>query len=77
MILGDIDDVRRFLTPSKLPAFAGLDPSVFQSGNFNASRTKISKCGSSPLHYALDRCAGKLVRIIHKMLTDEVAFNLE
>lgn len=29
-------------------------------------------------HYsALGHCAGKLVRIIYKMLTDEVAFNLE
>ncbi len=109
MILGEIGDVRRFSTPSKLLAFAGLDPSVYQSGNFNASHTKMSKRGSSTLRYALvysahnvvkntrtfkavydskrsqgkghynalGHCAGKLVRIIYKMLTDEVAFNLE
>lgn len=29
-------------------------------------------------HYnALGHCAGKLVRIIHMMLTDDVVFNLE
>ena len=29
-------------------------------------------------HYnALEHCAGKLVRVIWKMLTDEVEFNLE
>ena len=109
MILGEIGDIHRFSTPSKLLAFAGLDPSVYQSGNFNASHTKMSKRGSSTLRYALvyaahnvvknnktfkelydakrsqgrnhysalGHCAGKLVRIIHKMLTDDVAFNLE
>lgn len=29
------------------------------------------------LYNALGHCAGKLVRIIFKMLTDDVAFNLE
>ena len=109
MILGEIGDIHRFSTPSQLLAFAGLDPSVYQSGNFNASHTKMSKRGSSTLRYALvyaahnvvknnktfndfynlkrtqgknhysalGHCAGKLVRIIHKMLTDEIAFNLE
>jgi len=109
MILGEIGDIHRFSTPSKLLAFAGLDPSVYQSGNFNAKHTKMSKRGSKVLrfalmnaahnvvknnstfkayydakiaegrtHYnALGHCAGKLVRVIHKMLTDEVKFNLD
>ena len=29
-----------------------------------------------PHYNALGHCAGKLVRIIHKILTDNVAFNL-
>ena len=90
-------------------AFAGLDPSVYQSGNFQAKKTCMSKRGSRVLRYALinaahnvvknnatfrgyydakraegrthynafGHCAGKLVRIIFKMLTDEVEFNLE
>ena len=109
MILGEIGDIHRFAKPKQLLAFAGLDPSVYQSGNFNASHTRMSKRGSRTLRYALmnaahnvvknnatfkayydakmaegrthynalGHCAGKLVRIIHKMLTDDVAFNLE
>ncbi len=34
-------------------AFAGLDPSVFQSGKFKASHNKISKRGSTYLRHAL------------------------
>ena len=92
----------------QLLAFAGLDPSVYQSGNFQAKRTRMSKRGSKVLRYALmnaahnvvknnatfkayydtkaaegrshynalGHCAGKLVRIIHKMLTDNVTFDL-
>ena len=109
MILGEIGDIHRFSTPKKLLAFAGLDPSVYQSGNFNARRTRMSKRGSRVLRYALmnaahnvvknnatfkayydkkmaegrthynalGHCAGKLVRVIWKMLTDEVEFNLD
>lgn len=53
MILGEIGDIHRFSSPSKLLAFAGLDPSVYQSGNFNASHTRMSKRGSRVLRYAL------------------------
>jgi len=109
MILGEIGDINRFSEPSKLLAFAGLDPSVYQSGNFKASRTRMSKRGSRVLRYALvnaahnlvknnatfkayydakmaegrthynalGHCAGKLVRIIWKMMTDDVEFNLD
>jgi transposase len=107
MILGEIGDVHRFANPSKLLAFAGLDPTVRQSGKFKASRTRMSKRGSRILRYALiysahnvvknnstfktyynskvsqgrghyaalGHCAGKLVRIIFKLLTDNVAFD--
>lgn len=109
MILGEIGDIKRFSSPSKLLAFAGLDPSVYQSGNFQAKRTRMSKRGSRAFRYALmnaahnvvknnatfkayydkkrnegrshynalGHCAGKLVRIIHKMLTDDVTFDLD
>jgi transposase len=37
-----------------------------------------AKRAESQTHYnALGRCAGKLVRVIWKMLTDEVEFNLD
>lgn len=109
MILGEIGDINRFSKPRKLLAFAGLDPSVYQSGNFIAKKTKMSKRGSSTLRYALmnaahnvvkynqtfkeyydskrsegrghynalGHCAGKLVRIIFKMLKDNVEFKLD
>lgn len=87
----------------------GLDPSVVQSGNFNARSTRMSKRGSGMFRYALiysahnvvkynttfkayyelkrsqgkshycslGHVAHKLVRIIFKMLKDNVSFNLD
>ena len=52
-ILGEIGDISRFDSPKKLIAYAGLDPSVFQSGKFNAKNNKISKRGSHYLRKAL------------------------
>lgn len=52
-ILAEIGDIERFPGPKQLVAFVGLDPSVFQSGNFKASKNKISKRGSSYLRKAL------------------------
>ena len=108
MIIGEIGDITRFQKPCQLLAYAGLDPSVYQSGNFNASRTRMSKRGSKLLRYALinvawqttlvndtfknyydlkvsqgrrhynalGHVAHKLVRVIHKMMTDNVEFDL-
>ena len=53
MILGEVGDVHRFASPHKLLAFAGLDPTIHQSGNFNASHTRMSKRGSRYLRFAL------------------------
>ena len=108
MIIGEIGDISRFEKPCQLLAYAGLDPSVYQSGNYSASRTRMSKRGSKLLRYALinaawqttlvnktfkdyydlkisqgrrhynalGHVAHKMVRVIHKMMTDNVAFNL-
>ena len=46
IILAEIGDIHRFKTDDQLLAYAGLDPSVYQSGNFEGSY-KISKRGSS------------------------------
>ena len=109
IILGEIGDIHRFSNLNKLLAFAGPDPSVYQSSNFQAKTTRMSKRGLRFLRYALvnaawnvvrnnaifkayydakraegrshyntlGHCAGKLVRVIWKMLTDEVEFNLK
>lgn len=108
MILSEIGDINKFSNPSKLLAFAGLDPVVKQSGNFQASSTKISKRGSTYLRYAIYRVAfiiiynnntfhnyylekrtqgkshrsalghvsNKLVRVIFKILTEQIPFKL-
>lgn len=57
MIIGEIGDISRFEKPCQLLAYAGLDPSVYQSGNFNATRTRMSKRGSKLLRYALINAA--------------------
>lgn len=61
IILSEISDINRFTEPCKLLAFAGLDPSVIQSGEFNASSTKISKRGSSALRYALVKASSLII----------------
>ena len=108
MIIGEIGDITRFQKTCQLLAYAGLDPSVYQSGNFNAARTRMSKRGSKLLRYALinaawqttlvnntfknyynlkvsqgrrhynalGHVAHKLVRVIHKMMTDNIEFDL-
>lgn len=53
IILAEIGDVHRFSTPAKLLAFAGMEPSTYQSGKFNASNTPMVKRGSTYLRWAI------------------------
>src|SRR5699024_4678543 len=57
VILGEIGSIERFERPEQLVAFAGLDASVHQSGDFNSSRTRISKRGSPYLRRELWQAA--------------------
>lgn len=52
-IFSEIGDVSRFERANQLVAYAGLDVAVKQSGNFNATDTKISKRGSPYLRRAI------------------------
>lgn len=52
-LLATIENIARFDSPSKLLAYAGLDPKVRQSGLFKASSTRMSKRGNKLLRYAL------------------------
>ena len=61
IIISEIGDISRFSSATKLLAFAGLDPSVRQSGNFNATNTKISKRGSKHLRYAIHYAAELII----------------
>jgi transposase len=49
IILSSIKDITLFSSPSKVLAYAGLDPRLYQSGNFKASTTRMSKRGSGML----------------------------
>lgn len=60
MILGEIGSIDRFDKPCKLLAYAGLDPTVNQSGKFKARSTKMSKRGSKTLRFALINAAWQL-----------------
>lgn len=62
MILGEIGDICRFSDPKQLLAFVGLDSSVYQSGNFQAKRTRMSKRGSKVLLHALMNAAHNVVK---------------
>ena len=53
IIIGEIGDISRFETASQLVAYAGLDVSVKQSGDFVGTQTKISKRGSPYLRRAI------------------------
>lgn len=57
IILSEIGDINRFSTPSKLLAFAGMDPSLYQSGKYNASITPMVKRGSTYLRWAILQAA--------------------
>jgi len=53
IILSSIKNITLFSSPSKVLAYAGLDPTVRQSGNFKATTTRMSKRGSGMLRWAL------------------------
>lgn len=53
IILSEIGDIDRFTTPAKLLAFAGLEPSTYQSGKYNALHTPMVKRGSTYLRWAM------------------------
>ena len=61
IILSEIGNIDKFASPTKLLAFEGLDPSVRQSGNFNATIVKMSKRGSKLLRYAMLRASGIII----------------
>lgn len=52
-ILAEIGDISRFSNPKKLVAYAGLDATVHESGQFTGTRSRISKRGSPYLRRAI------------------------
>lgn len=56
-IIGEIGDIKRFERPNQLLAFAGLDASIHQSGDFTGTNNRISKRGSPYLRRAIWQAA--------------------
>ncbi len=61
-ILAEIGDVSRFASEEKLVAYAGIDATVHQSGQFNAAHMHMSKRGSPYLRLALWQAASMAIR---------------
>lgn len=57
IILAEIGDINNFSSPAKLLAFAGMEPSTYQSGKYNAAKTPIVKRGSTYLRWAIMQAA--------------------
>lgn len=106
-ILSEIGDIELFSHASKVIGFAGVDPATYQSGEYNAATTAISKRGSRYLrkslyqciltvckynpnfnaYYTMKRtqgkshrcaqghCVRKLLRVIYKLLTENIEFD--
>ena len=53
IIIGEIGDISRFHSPEALVAYAGLDPIIYESGQFKAKEPSISKRGSKYLKSAI------------------------
>jgi transposase len=61
-ILAEIGDVTRFESADRLIAYAGIDATVFQTGQFEASEHHMSKRGSPYLRHALWQAASMAIR---------------
>jgi transposase len=46
-IISEIGEIDRFNHPKKLVAFAGIDPSIYESGRFKDTENRITKRSSS------------------------------
>jgi transposase len=62
IILAEVGDIARFATPEKLQAFAGLDPTTYQSGQFTGACNRMVKRGSTYLRWALLQAARLISR---------------
>ncbi|NCT38586.1 IS110 family transposase [Bacillus sp. EB93] len=72
-IISEIGEIDRFNHPKKLVAFAGIDPSVFESGTFKGTLNRITKRGSSRLRHALYMAVKCAIRDSRKKkTTDEI-----
>jgi transposase len=53
MIIAELGDISRFESPNNILAYAGLSPSIYQSGQLDGAYAHMEKRGSRYLRYAL------------------------
>lgn len=58
VILAEIGNFRKFDSPDKILAYAGMSPSTYQSGKLMGSYSRMEKRGSRYLRYALFNVTG-------------------
>ena len=61
-LLAEIGDIQRFDAPEKLVAYAGIDATVYQTGQFEARQMHMSKRGSPYLRHALWQAASMAIQ---------------
>jgi len=70
-LIAEIGDVRRFNNRGALVAFAGVDPSTFQSGKYASKSGKATKRGSAHLRKTLFQVVGAYLK---RSPADEAVF---
>ncbi|MDL4842437.1 IS110 family RNA-guided transposase [Aquibacillus rhizosphaerae] len=70
-IISEIGEIDLFDNPKKLVAFAGIDPSIFESGRFKGTVNRITKRGSSRLRHALFMAVRSAIRDSRKQKTTD------
>ena len=53
MLHAEIGEFSNFSSPEKILVFAGMEPSIYQSGQYTSTHAKMVKRGSKYLRYAL------------------------
>ena len=86
-IIGECGDFKKFENPSKILAFAGMEPGYHQSGTVEHSgkmvkhgspylRNALMCCVMPVIHNtALSHCAKKLLRVIYALETKQIPFD--
>lgn len=72
-IFGEIGEIQRFHSSKKLTAFAGLNPSVSQSGD-KCYTGRIAKQGNKHLRWMLGQCAN--IAIMHDPTLSKIYYRL-
>lgn len=62
MIISETGNITRFKNSDKLIAYAGISPTIYQSGQYNAPNARMEKRGSRQLRYAIMLAAECVVR---------------